>query len=255
MDLKEKLNEFIKTESIINEHLNILCYYGKDCNTIVDFGIKKGNSTIAFLNANPKSYYGYDVQLEKEAIEIIKEGKKLGIDAHIIKGMYSDIEIPQCDLLFLDTEPTAYCLADQLKNHQEKVKKYIIIPQTERFKYFGSDALKGLPVAINDFLNNNPSWMIKEQYENNNGLTILVRKDINSYPNPEKIVETPVIENVPETVVEETTPVVSETVVETSMGIVETFVDGKSYYSLSPEYQSTLPPPPPVIEPLKTNKQ
>jgi lysyl-tRNA synthetase class I len=85
---------------------------------------------------------------------------------------------------------------DQLKKelalHSSKAKKYILLHDTSTFGEFGeiaayncntkpndvcdSSPRKGLWQAVEEFLENNNEWILKERFMHNNGLTILVRK-------------------------------------------------------------------------------
>ena len=51
--------------------------------------------------------------------------------------------------------------------------------QSEETGYTIDEIKSGLEKAINEFLENNNDWILIEKLTNNNGLTILKRKEIN----------------------------------------------------------------------------
>lgn len=192
MNLQKKIEEIKKTKSDINEHIPTLQKYSKGCEHIVEMGVRWVVSTWAFLSENPKkltsydlfepSYYGGDLS------DVYETAKQNGIDFCFVEANVLDVDIEECDLLFIDTWHCYNQLIRELRKHSEKVKKHIILHDTETFgikdepnhrgQVFEDDiATKtGLKAAINDFLQENKSWEIAEIFKNNNGLTILRRK-------------------------------------------------------------------------------
>ena len=81
------------------------------------------------------------------------------------------------DMLFVDTFHTASQLRQELNRHADKVKKWIILHDTETFGEKGEAGFElGLNYAIYDFLNDHDEWFELNRYTNNNGLTVLKRK-------------------------------------------------------------------------------
>jgi hypothetical protein len=112
---------------------------------------------------------------------------KNNINYKFIQGNTLEIEIEETDFLFIDTYHEYNHLKEELIKHANKVKKYIAFHDTVSFGQFGqndNDALdtnsKGLNLAIDEFLEQNPQWIKKFEYTFSNGLIILERiKDAN----------------------------------------------------------------------------
>lgn len=193
-NISENFNFHKNNPSDINEHLETLLKYSKECDSIIEMGVRHVVSTWAFLQANPKKLISYDISYH--SIDKIKEvediAKKESINFKFILADVLKIEIEQVDLLFIDTLHTYSQLIQELKRHSSKVNKYIILHDTTTFGFNDEDIYShasdtaskeatknGLQNAINDFLEDNKdgkNWLVHEVYTNNNGLTILKRK-------------------------------------------------------------------------------
>ena len=144
--------------------------YAKECESITEFGVFTGSSTVAFLNAHPKKMRGYDITAEhfhlKSRIEKICEREN--IDYEFIVGHSCRVEIDETDLLFIDSQHTYETFTKELELHNEKVKKYIIAHDTTSFPRVFE--------GIKDFLENNDNWEIHYRCEIRDGVTVLKRK-------------------------------------------------------------------------------
>lgn len=167
--------DYTYTRDII-EHLDTLKGYASRCPIIVELGTREGISTTAFALAKPKKLYCYDVIGTPFLEELRTMCKKENIGMYFLIANDLEIEIPVCDLLFIDTWHTYKQLSQELKLHGNSSSKYIIFHDTETFGAVGEDGTTpGLNQAISEFLIENPHWKLKERYTNNNGLTILER--------------------------------------------------------------------------------
>jgi len=177
---------FCNTQSDINEHLPVLKKYSTGLNHIVEMGVRGIVSTWAFLSARPKkltsidiehpSKYGGKFKFVGDLNLVETESKKEGIEFNFIQGDTTKLQIDECDLLFLDTWHVYDQLKIELNLHGNKAKKFIILHDTETFGTRGeTPGYQGLIPAIEEFLNDNKHWKIKEIFKNNNGLTILER--------------------------------------------------------------------------------
>lgn len=94
-------------------------------------------------------------------------------------GNTLEIEIEDTDLLFIDTLHNYNQLIAEFSLHAKHVKKYIILHDTTSFEFRGESyqgsSERGIWFAVDEFLKDNPQWIIKERFINNNGLTILER--------------------------------------------------------------------------------
>lgn len=160
--------------SDIHEHVPILREYAEKCESIVEFGVRTGNSTRAFLCTNAK-LTSYDIIQDESVVRLFSLAKSIGKNVEYIIQDSLKVEIEPVDLIFIDTEHTYAQLSQELKLHGNKAKKYLIFHDTITF---GGE----LNAAILEFLQENKDWWVKEFRKNNNGLTILERS------NSEKII-------------------------------------------------------------------
>jgi len=79
-----------------------------------------------------------------------------------------EIEIPEVDMLFIDTDHTYEQLKGELARHGNKVKKYLVFHDTVSCE-------TELMPAIEEFMKANKKWKIKEHYKFNNGVLVLER--------------------------------------------------------------------------------
>lgn len=186
----ELLNKIYKElclfKSDINEHLPTLYEYSKQSESIVELGVRTVVSTFSFLAGQPKSFTCVDIinpnvhpnSLLPQAERIAKE---LNIHFKFIKSKSCDFKFESVDFLFIDTHHDYRLLKEELSVHGNNVNKFIAFHDTTLFEYknegnvYPDDEKKGLWPAIEEFLDENKNWKIRNRYYNNNGLTILER--------------------------------------------------------------------------------
>jgi hypothetical protein len=183
--IKKYYNEYCIKKSDINEHLPTLFKYASSCDHITEMGVRSGVSTVAFLQAKPKILISIDIIKHKNINNLEKQSKTENINFNFILGNTLKIKIEETELLFIDTLHTYDQLSKELKLHVDKVKKYIILHDTSSFEFEdekrrgyipSSTGKKGLWPAVEEFLDKNNNWSIKERFKNNNGLTILQKE-------------------------------------------------------------------------------
>ena len=165
--------------SDINQHLPTLLRLSNECESVVEFGTRYVVSAWAFLNSSAKKITLVDITKPDNIDEI-----KLLVpekDLTFIEDSDLNIEIDQTDLLFIDTWHCCDQLKAELDLHAEKVNKYIVMHDVESFGevaegIYGNCEGGGLKRAIDEFLEENKMWKIKEWYTNNNGLAVLERR-------------------------------------------------------------------------------
>ncbi len=166
MSIEETYEVLKHTPSDINEHLETLKKYASECDTIVELGVRYCVSTWALLVGKPKKMVSIDIKHPNDfggnLQEVYLAAMDENIDFQFVLGDSLKVEIPECDLLFIDTVHTYEQLSQELKKHGSKVRKYIILHDT---------ILPEMQKAANEF----EGWSTKEQFTNNNGLTILER--------------------------------------------------------------------------------
>lgn len=183
-EILNKYNFLCSQPSDINQHLPTLKRYAEECSHITEMGVRYVVSTWAFLSARPRKIVSYDILIglnmelfNNNINELTIQAQKIGVDFSFIKTDVLDIEIEETDLLLIDTYHEYNQIKQELKLHANKVKKYLIFHDTTTFGLLGETFKTpntiGIWPAIQEFLNENSSWILKEKFENNNGLTIL----------------------------------------------------------------------------------
>ena len=191
----EKMYQLYCTESLkyrsgdIQEHLPTLREYARKVEHVTEMGVRDGASTIAIGAASPKTMVSYDIIQQARMQKVVSLLEESKIDFKFILGDVLKLKIDKTDMLFIDTLHTYNQLITELRLHQSRVKKYIILHDTVSFGFkdekiysHASGVVKqmkkekeGLITAIDDFLKRNKKWVIEAQFKNNNGLTVLRR--------------------------------------------------------------------------------
>lgn len=200
MTLDQKYDVLCKTPSDIHEHLPTLRRYASECDHVIEAGVRFVVSTFALLMGKPKRLVSIDIVHPKDvcggANNSIKGhdefglaerfARENGIDFEFVLGDTLTMEMETTDMLFIDTLHRYAQLRTELLRHHTKVRKYIILHDTQSFalKDEGDEVpdpskgqQQGLHRAITEFLEGVREWVVHEEYFNNNGLTVLKRKD------------------------------------------------------------------------------
>lgn len=157
----------------IGEHIPRLRDLASRVDRVTEFGVRTGASTMAFLYAGPKSLLSVD-------INDCPDVSRLRLDGDSTKFTFRqadtrETEIPETDLLFIDTLHTFDQLRVELARHSPKVAQKIVLHDTVTFGETGEDGTTpGLWQAVVDFVADG-TWRIEEHRMNNNGLTVLQR--------------------------------------------------------------------------------
>ncbi len=178
--IKQKYEEACNIPSDIFKHLPKLKEIAEQSETITEFGVRGVVSTWAFLAGKPKKLTSYDIV--NCPVNGIKEAaKEQGTDFNFIIGDTLNIEIEPTNTLMIDTLHNYNQLKKELELHTSKVSKYLIFHDTTSFEwngeYYDGIPKKGIWPAIQEFLDVNPQWKIKERSIINNGLTVLEREN------------------------------------------------------------------------------
>ena len=160
-----------KTPSDINEHLPTLRDLASERNSVIEMGVRTCVSTWAFveglrggtlvsIDIKHPSKYGSDITPVEKAC------KNKGINFKFYEADTLQIDIPEVDMLFIDTLHTYDQLKGELAKHGNKAKKYLVFHDTVSCE-------TELMPAIEEFMKTNKKWKTKEHYKNNNGLLVL----------------------------------------------------------------------------------
>lgn len=190
-ELEKQYTKYVTSPSDINELLPILRKYAEECDVIVEAGVRWIVSTWAFLAAKPKKVISVDwlapsnwgADLDK----VIRVAQENGIYFEFRQQTtiptterpeltILNIESDDVDFMFIDTFHVYQNLKVELALHSKFVKKYIGMHDTTLYAVTGEDQHSvGLWPAVEEFLQENPNWVLKERFTHNNGLTILER--------------------------------------------------------------------------------
>ena len=182
--------------SDLYEHLPTIARYASQCNNVTEMGVPTGAS-YAFAHAL-KGKNGSKlvvVNIDSQDLVLKSDCEKENINVVFHKASSLDCPLEQTDLLFIDTWHVYGYLKRELERWNSHVAKYIIMHDTTVDEWAGEtirlkwnpqeqseqtgipihEITKGLWPAIREFLALHPEWIIRERYNNNNGLTILER--------------------------------------------------------------------------------
>jgi len=168
--MEEKIE--IKSDATdIVEHLQTLADISAKCNHITEMGVRNVVSTWAFAAGIPKGGKLVSIDIvNPDPIERLQEvidfSKRKGFDFEFKLGDTTKMEIEETDMLFIDTIHEGPQLQKELDLHASKVRKYIVLHDTESCK-------RELMPVIKKFIGKD--WGIRTAYSNNNGLMVLRR--------------------------------------------------------------------------------
>jgi hypothetical protein len=195
--ITEKYNILCSTESDINEHLPTLYNYDCECESILELGVIGCVSSWALTkglldNNKPNKKILLNDINSCDISELLNLTNDLPVDVKFqwINDLELNIE-ENVDLTFIDTWHIYGQLKRELDKFSKVTNKYIIMHDTtidgehsecvrSRYVPFSNDysnyeLVTGLWKAIEEFLDNNPNWKLRERFINNCGLTVLER--------------------------------------------------------------------------------
>lgn len=200
----------------IMEHLPVLYNYAKECDSVFETGVRGCVSSWAFLYGlldNPTQQSDRKKKLFMNDLTVCDVSllmflsKNYNIDVRYEWKNNLLLDVPNIndtfDITFIDTWHIYGQLKRELNKFAKFTNKYIIMHDTTVDAIFGEtirlgwdaktqsigsgipvdEINKGLWPAVTEFLENNAEWYLKERLTNNNGLTILARKNVKTvYP-------------------------------------------------------------------------
>jgi len=176
--IEQQYNINKATTSDINEHLETLYNYARECEIVAEFGVRDVFSTYALAHARPKKLICVDININKHIEVFAGQCSREGINMQFDQANTLNYSLEPVDMLFIDTLHSFAQLTAELDLHHSKVKKYLIFHDTISFGHRNEDdGLSGpecgLVPAIGNFLRKNTEWKEVVTFTNNNGLTIL----------------------------------------------------------------------------------
>ena len=165
-EIELKYQELCNTPTDMYEHLPKIREYADRCDHVTEFGVRYCNSLFAELASKAKKVVGIDI-VDRPVPEVDK--------LQFICANDLEIEIEPTDFLFIDTCHTYGHLQQELRLHGNKARKYLGFHDVVTFGEIGEDGSAGLMKAINEFMAENPHWVIDYHSLSCNGLMILRR--------------------------------------------------------------------------------
>lgn len=162
-----------KTPADLHEHLPKLRELAAQSEVVVDLGERPQSSTVALLAGQPKRLVSYAPMDDKRVAALAARQEQTQFSA--VKAKSLEADIPECDLLFLDTVHTAEHVYQELQRHGPKVRRWIVFHDTAIFGDAGSDGGPGILAALRRFMRETPEWSVVYHTQANYGLTVISR--------------------------------------------------------------------------------
>ncbi len=160
--------------SDINYHLPVLKSFADQCNSVIEFGVKSGMSSRAFLASAAQTIKMYDLAIDYNVEQLVEFCAARGRNVSYKAANTLELEPQQTDLLFVDTLHTYHQLQAELARHGGRVNKFIAFHDTQTFGTVDETQNgPGLVPAMLEWLAINPSWRVVYHTPLNNGLTVL----------------------------------------------------------------------------------
>lgn len=162
-------------------HMPILKKYADECDVIYEFGVRNCISTIAFLksiksiNKDKRKLISVDKDRWDRVADIEKLCKESDINWIFLQASDLEIEIEECDMIFIDTIHTHDQVAHELMLHGNKARKFLAFHDTFTYSTIGEYGHPGIMPAIEKFIELNPHWIKDYETVENNGMLILKR--------------------------------------------------------------------------------
>ena len=162
-------------------HLWTLRRYACGCRRIVELGTHDGTATLAFLLGRPARLDTYDLVRHPNVDDLESAAQELGVNFRFHEEDSRYAQIPECDLLFIDTLHQAPQVYAELIQHAGRVSGYILLHDTDTYGFRGDDeapgiGARGLWEGIGTFLRGHPEWVQSAHFDYCNGLTVLGRR-------------------------------------------------------------------------------
>lgn len=180
----------VAAKTAISAHLPRLRKMAEGLDLVVEFGVKRGGSSSAFMLA-AKEVISYDTAPTPEACSL----------ATISNNWQYKIEdsrtahIPEVDLLFIDSLHTYEQAKAELNAHGNASTKYLVFHDTTTFWEVGADGetgnkkwnyqrgkgsvplnCLGIGQAVLEFMASNQQWRVHASYPESHGLLVLQKR-------------------------------------------------------------------------------
>ena len=154
-------------------HMHQLHQLAQMCRTVVEFGVRTGQSTFA-LAAGLESGGGGSLRSYDIAEASVEIPKSETVSWTFQRADTSKLDlIEPCDMLFIDTLHNSDQVEAELK-HAAMVRRYIVLHDVYMFAQRGENG-GGIIKPILEFLADNPEWQVMKYHHSEWGLLVLNR--------------------------------------------------------------------------------
>ena len=184
-DLEQAFAYYQKSTADVGEHFAKLRELAAKCEHVTDLSTNDG-CCIALLAGKPKTLRGYNTKTDGAGFWKAEQlGKKLGIKVLISHEPLDSIVIDETDMLFYDPPyHSAKELLADLERHAGRVRRFIVVHDTEVFGVKGADGSPGLKLGLIHFMHRHREWSVVHNATHQHGLMVLSRNQEDKPPRP-----------------------------------------------------------------------
>jgi glycosyltransferase involved in cell wall biosynthesis len=160
----------------LDKHVPMLRELATRCDHVTEF-TKRRESSIALaagtrLHVPPGQMVTYSTEKDQKVYSTLK--KFLGDRLTLSFRESMDVDtIDETDLLFIDSQHTGQRMSRELAKFGPKVRKYIVLHDTNIYGIKGEDGLPGLLIALKNWMIDNPNWFQMYHTDEEYGLTVI----------------------------------------------------------------------------------
>lgn len=167
---REAMEEYFSlcmiSNSATSEHLPTLRRLAGECWTVAELGTWHGDSAFAMMMGTPTRMICVDIEEPKYMPALVAAAEYYEINFEFRQTDTRTTELPEVDMMFVDSLPTYEQVRDELKAHIDKVKKYLVFHDVDTY----------FPIrqAIKEFADKD--FDLVEQHHNSHGLWVMQRR-------------------------------------------------------------------------------
>lgn len=158
----------------LNEHMHAFRLLAQQAaGTVVEITARR-ESTIGFLAGRPQVMIAFTSEADTHVMKagsLVADTTKFTPRKYVHPHIIADL--PENDLLFIDTKHTAEHLTEELNTYAPRCRRFIVLHDTETFGERGENGSLGLRFAIADFCDAHPQWAVIDHTKDQHGLTVL----------------------------------------------------------------------------------
>ena len=174
--------------SDMNEHAPTLRSLAEGCECVVEISTWINGASVALAAGKPKRLVSVAPGAKPEWRALRKAcAGHTQLETHVAQPLeFKDADLlgGQIDFLFTDTRHTADQIYAELVKYSPRVRGRIAIHDTTVYGENGDGGGPGLLPGLRRFLREYPEWSVWKHYPNNNGLTVLTRREDDKKPLP-----------------------------------------------------------------------